>query len=412
MFLFYLHPQGSPNSRDVTSTGADTTTELWVNFTITNYDPDAVMGGADLAEWNASPNANGAGTNLSLRLEPIEMQRNTSFTATAPAQWEAKYDRADVAIDAGVYLGAFDVPGGNVEANMTGAALTSDAQAFVPPQYNPQSGRLNYSVAAPGWKKHLDSTGNRVQNEGFYEATIPAGLVDWMGIADPDALAGVYRSNGSSSALTGMQVINRSDGSLYVNVTGIHYSSATVSLRLDGTTPVAALADASGRTGQSVTLEASGSSDNRKITAYEWDVDGDGTYETSTSSPSTSHSFASTGDHTVGLRVTDGAGNVDTDTATVSISSDGGAVSGGGGGGVSPVTTTTTPPPMATTTRPPPTISPASTTERPTADSPTETTTETTMATTGTTPSPGQPGFGVAVTLLALLVVLAVAGRR
>ncbi len=73
--------------------------------------------------------------------------------------------------------------------------------------------------------------------------------------------------------------------------------------------------------GNQVTLDGSGSSDpDGPIAKYEWDLDGNGTYETSTgSTPTVKTTFAEPGAYTVGLRVTDGTGNVATRTQTVNV---------------------------------------------------------------------------------------------
>lgn len=411
MLVLYLHPQGSPHEMDLTQGGlsADTTTEVRVNLTVENYAPDAVMGGANLHEWNTSPNSNGAGTNFTARLQPVELQRNTSFTGMDPNQWKSTYDQANLAIQAGVYLGAFDMPDGTkFEANMTGATLTSDAQAFMPPRYDPQTGALNYSVAAP----HSKVAGGN--NSGFYEATIPSGLVDWMGITDPDSLSGTYRSGGTTTDLANMQVSSLPGGGIHLNVTDIHYSAGTVSLTKDSTAPTASVADVSGTAGESVSFDAAGSSDNRKISTYEWDWDGDGTYETSTASTTTSHTFDSDGSYTVTLRVTDGAGNTDTDTATASIA----AASGGGGASATEeptatATSTATATPAPTTTA---TATPAPTpTATATATTPAGSVGSTTAGDGGSpaTETSGQAGFGALLALLAVLgASLLARGRR
>lgn len=336
MLMLYLHPQGNQNNRDIASV-ADTSTELWVNLTIENYAPDAVMGGAKLHNWSTASNTNGQGTNFTLSLQPVELQRLSSFTGIDPNQWPSGDNQADIGIQAGVYLGTFDIPSSqsDFEQNMSGATLTSDAQAFMPPRYNQQAGTLNYSVAAPHWKKALDGNGNKVQNVGFYEAVIPAGMVGWMGIQNPDELAGSYRTGGQTSDLRDMQVETLADGSLHINVTGIHYSSGTVTLSKDRTAPSAdAGSSRSGTAGAAVTFDASPSSDNRAIQTYEWDFDGDGTNDASSSSATTSHTYSSAGDYTATLRVTDGAGNTDTDTVGVAISAEG---SGSGGTAPAPV---------------------------------------------------------------------------
>jgi hypothetical protein len=62
-------------------------------------------------------------------------------------------------------------------------------------------------------------------------------------------------------------------------------------------------------TGQSVTLDASGSTDQGTIVDYKWDLDGNGTYETDTgTNPKVTTSFATVGTHTVGVQVSDSGG--------------------------------------------------------------------------------------------------------
>jgi PKD repeat protein len=73
--------------------------------------------------------------------------------------------------------------------------------------------------------------------------------------------------------------------------------------------------------GQELTLNGSGSHyENGSIVKYEWDLNGDGTYEKSTgSTPTVSTTFASAGTYTVGLRVTDSDGAVGTTTRRIEV---------------------------------------------------------------------------------------------
>ncbi len=73
--------------------------------------------------------------------------------------------------------------------------------------------------------------------------------------------------------------------------------------------------------GEKVALNGSGSHyADGSIVKYEWDLNGDGTYETNTgSSPTTSTTFANPGTYTVGLRVTDSDGAVGTTTQQISV---------------------------------------------------------------------------------------------
>jgi PKD repeat protein len=80
------------------------------------------------------------------------------------------------------------------------------------------------------------------------------------------------------------------------------------------------------QTGQTVTFDATGSTDpDGPITKYEWDLDGDGTYEVdSGTNPVTTKSYASSGVITVRLRVTDGQGVRSTTNRALSIDNTGG----------------------------------------------------------------------------------------
>ncbi len=77
------------------------------------------------------------------------------------------------------------------------------------------------------------------------------------------------------------------------------------------------------RAGQTITLNGSGSHyADGSIAKYEWDLNGDGTYETNTgSTPTTTTSFASPGTYTVGLKVTDSDGAVGYKTEQISVGS-------------------------------------------------------------------------------------------
>jgi PKD repeat protein len=70
-----------------------------------------------------------------------------------------------------------------------------------------------------------------------------------------------------------------------------------------------------------VSFNAAGSSStNGSIVKYEWDLDGNGTYETNTgSTPTTTNSYAEPGDYKVGLRVTDNVGVTATTTRTITV---------------------------------------------------------------------------------------------
>lgn len=69
------------------------------------------------------------------------------------------------------------------------------------------------------------------------------------------------------------------------------------------------------------TLTAAGSSDpDGTVDSYEWDLDGNGTYETVRGNqPTVTHTFSAAGDRTVGLRVKDTLNAVATTTAVIAV---------------------------------------------------------------------------------------------
>ncbi len=70
------------------------------------------------------------------------------------------------------------------------------------------------------------------------------------------------------------------------------------------------------------TLDASPSHANgSEITRYEWDLDGDGTYEIQAESPTVQHLFDNSGPHEVTLRVTDDQDRTARTTRTVDVAS-------------------------------------------------------------------------------------------
>ncbi|MDX6609099.1 MAG: hypothetical protein QOF85_1024 [Solirubrobacterales bacterium] len=94
--------------------------------------------------------------------------------------------------------------------------------------------------------------------------------------------------------------------------------------------PVASFtAPLASKAGESVSFDASASSDpDGTIAKYEWDLDGNGSYETDTgTTPTTSHTFPTAGNAEVGLRVTDNGGATATTTKVITIEAE-----GGGGG--------------------------------------------------------------------------------
>ncbi len=71
---------------------------------------------------------------------------------------------------------------------------------------------------------------------------------------------------------------------------------------------------------QAVTLDASRSSDDGSIVKYEWDLNGDNTFETTTTGPMTTTVFTTPGTKRIGLKVTDNDGATDQTTLNLQVS--------------------------------------------------------------------------------------------
>lgn len=129
------------------------------------------------------------------------------------------------------------------------------------------------------------------------------------------------------------------EGEPYVNrVLPIVLSSVVVSLLVgcssgsDGTTgpgadtntsPTAELtaSPSSPSTGETVTLDASGTSDpDGSIAEYRWDVDGDGTVDQTTTSATVDYSYSAAGTVEASVTVEDDDGATDQATTTVDVS--------------------------------------------------------------------------------------------
>lgn len=86
------------------------------------------------------------------------------------------------------------------------------------------------------------------------------------------------------------------------------------------TAPTATLsASKSVNVGTTVQLDANDSTDDFGIESYEWDLDGDGTVDKTTTTPTLSHTFESAGTYEVTVTAIDEARRSDTASATITV---------------------------------------------------------------------------------------------
>jgi len=95
------------------------------------------------------------------------------------------------------------------------------------------------------------------------------------------------------------------------------------------------ISPSSAREGQPVTFDASGSGAPVGAVRYEWDLDGDGSFEVTTAGPTLTRSFAQAGAHSITLRVVDARGERSA-TSGLTVGEEGGGDSPAPGPGDSP----------------------------------------------------------------------------
>jgi PKD repeat protein len=107
-----------------------------------------------------------------------------------------------------------------------------------------------------------------------------------------------------------------------VRVTDIYHVASTASVKIVvHRAPTASFTDAPSPAvvGEQVTFDGSASSDDDPLASYEYDFDGDGTYDTSSANAITTHTYDTTGTRTVRLRVTDDHGVQDVVARTLVV---------------------------------------------------------------------------------------------
>ncbi len=158
---------------------------------------------------------------------------------------------------------------------------------------------------------------------------------DASGSTDPDGTIakyewdldgnGSYETNTGATGATGQAYATPGNRTVGVRVTDNSGGTATKTLTLtvQNRPPTASFTATPNPavTGATVTFDASGSTDpDGTISKYEWDLDGNGTYETNSgTTKTTTRVYTSVGARTIGLRITDNSGAQATTTQSVNI---------------------------------------------------------------------------------------------
>lgn len=240
VFVRLENDTSSFNRRDLAGEGATEQTELWVNFTVDGFNPDALMGTANVQSWDYTMNGDGS-ANVNVSLKPASTERNFSAWRNGvrdPANWGASYEGSDLSMDAVVDFGIGNMSGApGSPQGLDGARLTSDAQAYTVPSLD-NSGNLSIDVASPHCVASTSPpadqcSGDEINDGGFYKAVIPSAFYqnEW-GVSELSAgdIDVQYSSSGSSSTDTQWDISVRNDGAIVLNGTNLHYSEGTVNI--------------------------------------------------------------------------------------------------------------------------------------------------------------------------------------
>lgn len=315
---FNIKDPGSSDPGDLSSAGVDPTTQFKVVLTVENFTSRIVMGLGQELTWANEPGP-GQTTNVTFYVQPLSAQRITNTTVSKSSWPSHPKDKANIGRKAMVAISSFSMRNApaNVRSRLNGATIATNAQLFTRPQYQQatqnRGPRLRVFVAGP------NRTVNDNEYKGSYEAIIPDGILNEWGVTNAGQLRAAYQGSQTPATFT-----NTEKG--IKMALDIHYSTGNVDVKAgssDTTAPSASVSSSATSIdeGNSVTLDASGTTDNVGIQTYEWDFDGDGTYEKTTSSASVSHTYSSSGDYTATVRVTDGGGNTATAQVTISVAS-------------------------------------------------------------------------------------------
>ena len=265
-----------------------------------------------------------------------------SFTATpnpVPTGTAVSYDAsASKDIDDGIAKYEWDLDGnGTYEANTgTTASATS---SYATSGARTIRLRITNGAGATATATQSLTVTNRAPEPSFTATPNPVlsgsnTVLSASASKDPDGTIakyewdldgnGTYEINGGSTSSTTRSFATAGDRTIGLRVTDNQGATATTTrvLTVSNRAPTASftVSPSSVATGTSTTLNAGGSSDpDGTIAKYEWDFDNNGTYDATTTTSSTTTSYATAGNRTIALRVTDNLGATATTTRTVTV---------------------------------------------------------------------------------------------
>ena len=292
--VYITATQPDSHARELTALGIDKTTELNITFLAADFTPRVVVGnGHDVSVTLENTTQPGL-TRVTTQIKPGELDYKFDFAGdrpTSPNEWDANVQNntADRSWDSTIRFRVGNAQTAVQSANASataGMTVSTDAQMYSMPRYvpggNTTAPHLEVSLAAP------HTTTSRNINDGYYEAHLPATLLDEWNVTDPTKQLSASFAQQNVS----MDVTETADGGAFVDIS-LHYSSGTLEIRKSDSEP-------------SDDEEQESSSDGN-----EGDLDSEDSEETS--SPTDSDG---SGDQGTGEEIKDESGTEDTPTET------------------------------------------------------------------------------------------------
>jgi YD repeat-containing protein len=295
-----------------------------VGLRVTDDDGDTATTTRTVTAQNQNPSASFTATP-----NPVQTGTQVSFNAAASSDPEGPLAKYEWDLDGN---GSYETDTGstasatstyNVAANVTVGLRVTDSNGAT-------------ATATRGL-----TVQNRAPSASFTATPnpVPTGTAvsfDANGSADPDGTItkyewdldgnGSYETNTGATATTSKTYASASTPTIGLRITDNSGATATTTrlLTVQNRLPNASftLTPSTVVSGNSVSFNGSASSDpDGTVVKYEWDFDGNGSYETSTgSTATTTKSFPTAGNITVGLRVTDNLGGTGTTTRALTVS--------------------------------------------------------------------------------------------
>ncbi|WP_318570646.1 PQQ-binding-like beta-propeller repeat protein [Salinigranum marinum] len=309
--------------------GADSTTVLRLNLTVSGFVPRALIGSARNVTWTRTNNGDGT-WNVSIEGSPAAVESYFASDGSTPQTWDGTI-QANESQDAAMTFAVDDlgVMSATYRERLNGSVMTTDAQEFGAPVYNAtgSNDKVELLVSAP----HFAKDGS--VNDGFFEAYLPpAILTDW-GVTAAD-LTGQFDDADHESTVTATN-----DGGARVDF-DIHYSEGNAAVTIDTTPPTISSFAVTTPASDELTVTLSADSrlstlsvgvsgpETATLTLGDFTESGSGPYTyTGTFTPSTSGDYTATLDTAADAAGNDGAGG-ESASASLTVASSSAGSSG------------------------------------------------------------------------------------